>query len=187
MLMSSLSTWRRGFVRVKRVKRNEDGVAAVEFAMVSAPFFIFLFACFEAAMVFFSTATLDNAVADASRQILTGEVQRSGMSANAFKDVICDRSDLLLDCTKIKVDVRTFEDFGAITQQDVIDNNGDVNIVENFNPGQGGDSVLVSVYYEFEILLPNVTYSFSNIGNGNLLIASAIAFRNEPFDLGGGA
>jgi len=65
---------------LRRFGRREDGAAAVEFAMVAAPFFAVLFAIMETAMVFFAGQTLETAAADSSRLIFTGEAQQSGFS-----------------------------------------------------------------------------------------------------------
>ncbi|MEM9122890.1 MAG: TadE/TadG family type IV pilus assembly protein, partial [Pseudomonadota bacterium] len=148
----------------RRFQHDEQGVAAVEFALAATPFFVFLFACFESAAVFFSTSTLDNAVTEASRQIMTGEAQSQNMSAAEFKQTICDRIDLLLDCSRLLVDVRTFENFGDANSNDPIDDDGNLQVAENFNPGDGGDAVLVSVYYRYELTIPNLTYAFANMG-----------------------
>jgi Flp pilus assembly protein TadG len=55
-----------------RLRRDRSGSAAVEFAMIAAPFFLLLFAMIEVAAVFFTGTVLENAVLETARQIRTG-------------------------------------------------------------------------------------------------------------------
>ncbi|MHA1524338.1 MAG: TadE/TadG family type IV pilus assembly protein, partial [Alphaproteobacteria bacterium] len=57
---------------VRRFGKNRDGVAAVEFAIVAAPFFAILFAIFETAFVFYADLMLDTGLAQAARMVRTG-------------------------------------------------------------------------------------------------------------------
>ena len=58
-------TWQRP--KSFKLVRDEDGTAAIEFALVSVPFFMFLFAIAYIAIFAFNYATLQWAVAKASR------------------------------------------------------------------------------------------------------------------------
>jgi Flp pilus assembly pilin Flp len=62
---------------VRRFARRQDGIAAVEFGIVAAPFLALMFAIMETAMVFFASQTLETAVADSARLIMTGQAQQS--------------------------------------------------------------------------------------------------------------
>jgi len=61
-----------GCVIARRMVRQEDGAAAVEFALVAAPFLAMVFAIIETAIVFFAGQALETAAADGSRLIMTG-------------------------------------------------------------------------------------------------------------------
>src|ERR1700694_3161527 len=63
-----------------RLLRREDGAAAVEFALVAAPFLAVLFAIMETALVFFAGQYLETLAADSTRLILTGQAQTQGWS-----------------------------------------------------------------------------------------------------------
>ena len=58
--------------------RREDGAAALEFALVAAPFIALLLAGLQTALAFFAGQVLESAVADSSREILTGSAQNAG-------------------------------------------------------------------------------------------------------------
>jgi Flp pilus assembly protein TadG len=64
--------------RAARFARDRKGATAVEFAFVAAPFFLLVFAILEIALIFFASAIIEEAVADAARDIRTGELQSSG-------------------------------------------------------------------------------------------------------------
>jgi Flp pilus assembly protein TadG len=60
---------------VRRFAKGDDGIAAVEFGIVAAPFLALMFAIMETAIVFFASQTLETAVADSARLIMTGQAQ----------------------------------------------------------------------------------------------------------------
>ena len=65
---------------VRRFARGQDGIAAVEFGIVAAPFLALMFAIMETAIVFFASQTLETAVADSARLIMTGQAQQATAS-----------------------------------------------------------------------------------------------------------
>ena len=83
---------------VRRFLRKKDGAAAIEFAMVAAPFLALVFAILETAIVFFAGQALETATADSARLIMTGQAQKSGLSQTQFKDEVCKRIYGLFDC-----------------------------------------------------------------------------------------
>ena len=59
----------------RRLVRQQDGAAAVEFALIAAPFLALVFAIMETAIVFFAGQALETAAADSARLIMTGQAQ----------------------------------------------------------------------------------------------------------------
>src|ERR1700680_1798733 len=99
-----------------RLVRRQDGAAAVEFGLVAAPFLALLFAIMETAIVFFAGQTLETAVSDSSRLIMTGQAQSQSFDATAFKNAVCARIYGLFDCQNgVSVDVRKFTSFSGVT------------------------------------------------------------------------
>jgi Flp pilus assembly protein TadG len=77
-----------GYLRVPRgAMRGERGATMVEFALIMIPFFVILFGIFEVGFVFWGTFELENATADAARQIRTGQIRSNGGEA-AFKNQV---------------------------------------------------------------------------------------------------
>jgi len=163
---------------MRRLARKEDGAAAVEFGMVAAPFLLLVFAIMETAIVFFASQTLESAVADSSRLIMTGQAQTQGFNQSAFKNEVCARIYGLFDCTNgVYVDVKKYTTFSSIDLSSPLDANGNFQNNMAYQPGCPGDIVVVRLFYQWPIyvsLLQNMS------GSNRLLIATA-AFRNEPF------
>jgi Flp pilus assembly protein TadG len=173
-----------------RFRRNQDGATAVEFALVAAPFFALMFAIIETALLFFADQTFDTAVSSAARLIRTGQAQEAGMSASDFKAAICnpdlaqDRSGLgaLFDCSKIKIDVKTYSNFSDISLTPPIDpTTKELNVTENYQPGVGGNIVVVRAYYEWPTFVPGLGNNLADMPDGTHLLVATAAFRNEPF------
>ena len=162
---------------IRRLVRKQDGAAAVEFGMVAAPFLLLVFAIMETAIVFFAGQTLETAVSDSSRLIMTGQAQSQGFSQSAFKNAVCQKVYGLFDCTNgVYIDVKTYTSFNNVdTSPPIV--NGNFQNNTGYQPGGPGDIVVVKLFYQWPIyvsLLQNMN------GNKRLLVATS-AFRNEPY------
>jgi Flp pilus assembly protein TadG len=145
--------------------------------MVAAPFILLIFAIMETAFVFFAGQSLETAVADTGRLIMTGQAQNQGFDETAFKNAVCEKAMGLFPCASIKVDVKKYTSFGAIDLTPPLDANGNIQNNQTFQPGGPGDIVVVRLYYQWPIyvaMLQNMA------GNSRLLVATS-AFRNEPY------
>jgi Flp pilus assembly protein TadG len=167
---------------VRRLVRQQDGAAAVEFAMVAAPFLALIFAIMETAIVFFAGQALETAVADSSRLIMTRQAQTQGMSQTQFKDAVCARIYGLFDCQNgVQVDVRKFSSFANVTMPSPVDANGNFGAM-GYDPGGPGDIVVVRLFYKYPVYVSLLGFSssMSNVAGGMRLLAATAAFRNEP-------
>ena len=107
---------------VRRLVRQQDGVAAVEFGLVAAPFLALVFAIMETAVTFFAGQALETAVADSSRLIQTGQAQTQSYDATKFKNAVCAKIYGLFNCQAgVSVDVQKFSSFSNITNTSPID------------------------------------------------------------------
>src|SRR4051794_28608136 len=118
--------------RFRRFARKQDGAAAVEFALVALPFFALTFAILETALVFFANQTLQAAAGDAGRLIMTGQAQSASYTASDLKTQVCNRIYGLFNCsTGMTVDVKTYSNFGAVSNPPPVTNG-------QFNSNQTG-------------------------------------------------
>lgn len=166
----------------RRFIKQQDGAAAVEFALVATPFLALIFAIIETAMVFFAGQSLEAATASAARLILTGQAQNGGFSESDFKTQVCNRVASLFDCSGgIYVDVKTYTNFSSVnTASPVTDGKLDTSNM-TFTPGGPGCIVKVAIYYQWPIYVSLLGNNLSNLsGNKRLLVATSV-FRNEPF------
>lgn len=165
----------------RRFLRSERGSVAIEFALTAIPFFALMFAIFEAGMVFFVNAELDNALNDAGRLIRTGQAQTANMTAEQLLQRVCDDVVMVTNCTEnVKIDVRTYTSFGNVTFPSPVDANGNLTNSFQFNMGNAGDIVLVRIFYVWDIMSPLPT-GLSGGNGSSRLIQSSVAFRNEPY------
>jgi Flp pilus assembly protein TadG len=169
----------------RRFARAEEAAAAVEFALVAAPFLALLFAIMETALVFFAGQSLEAAATEAGRMVMTGQAQNAGYNSLAqFKtSVVCPAlgNGSLFNCANVNVDVKTYADFSAITTAPPISNGQLDTSNMGYTPGGSGDIVVVRLYYQWPIYLSLLNDSLSNLSNGSRLLVATSVFRNEPF------
>jgi Flp pilus assembly protein TadG len=166
----------------RRFVRDERGTTAVEFGIIAVPFLALIMATLETALTFFAGQTFDTAVQNAARLIRTGQAQEQGLTADTFRTKICGQLGAFLNCSSIYVDVRKYATFAAIDLAMPIDTDG--NLKKNgyvYQPGNGGDIVVVRAYYEWPVMVNWYGTNTANLADGNHLLAAAAAFRNEPF------
>lgn len=177
----------------RRFRRDNSGVAAVEFAMVAGPFFLLLFAMMEVGFMFLGQMSLENAIEQAGREIRTGQAQ--AMTSANFKTAICNRMAMLrARCNaELNVDVRAYTSFtaaatGATQTCDPRDANGAIDPAYQgaFQPGNGGTAetssiIIVCASLRWEIMSYLPTLGVSNMAGNNFLIMANRIFRNEPF------
>jgi Flp pilus assembly protein TadG len=173
----------------RRFVRRQDGAAAVEFALVAAPFLALTFAILETALVFFAGQTLETAASDAGRLIMTGQAQTAGFSQDEFKNQVCARlAGGLFDCTNgVYVDVKTYSSYGAASGNTAPVNNGQFDTTKmSYNAGNPGCIVSVSLYYQWPIYVSLFGDNLSNLNGGKRLLVATSVFRNEPYLQNGG-
>ena len=191
MIEMMRKTLKRQFTRLarraspRRFIRREDGAVAVEFGLILLPFLALMFGIMETALVFFADQTLETAVADSARLIMTGQAQTQSLNATTFKNAVCARIYGLFNCQAgVYVNVQTYSSFDPISYSPPLDTNGNlVTSSMGYSPGGPGDIVVVQLYYQWPIYvsLMNLNKLSNMSGNKRLLVATA-AFRNEPYN-----
>lgn len=178
---------------LRRFRRSEDGATVVEFALIATPFLMLLWAIIETALMFWTTQMLEEALTQASRSLLTGESRGLYTSGNAavntaaFRDAVCARAPIgLIDCTKLSVDVRSYQSFSAANSGSAGSNplaGGGFN-TSNFSYSQPASNqiVVVRAALDYSLFLTSwASASLANIGPGRRGIVASVAFRTEPF------
>lgn len=165
---------------VERFRRDRSATGAAEFALVAAPFFMLVFAIVETAIISGAGIVLDRAVDNLARQVMTGEIQTSDIDAAAFRGKICNEVSFILDCSKLKIDLRTFPTASKIPS-DVpmklksVDATGFC-----FDPGAQESITVLRVFYEWPWTAAFLQ-SLSPETDGKAVLVSLSAFMNEPY------
>jgi Flp pilus assembly protein TadG len=139
----------------------------------------------ELGLIILVVTTLESATESAARMIRTGEFQTSAANTRAdFKTLVCNRMGWLTNqCNaNLTVDVRTFNDFQTLAANQAMSGAAYNPGAACFSAGQPGDIVLVRAYFVWPLFAPLLSMALDNMGNGNRLISSATAFRNEPYN-----
>jgi len=172
----------RGSRVIRRFGREGSGSAAIEFAIVAFPLILLLLAVLEVGLVYFATFALEGATAQGARLIRTGQAQSQKFSATQFKTEVCKNLTAPIQCSGLKLDVRHFSSFGGADMTNPLDAKGNLKANFSYDPGTGGDVVVVRAFYEWDLTakLPK-DIALSNMANGNRLLVATVAFRNEPF------
>jgi Flp pilus assembly protein TadG len=178
--MSPLSRLRR---RQAAFAQAKGGTAAIEFALVLAPFVFMLFAVFELALVFWVSTSVENAMFESARRIRTGEVQSAGMGKSGFKSDVCGRMVWLRNAcmSNLSIDVRTFEQFNDVTSSDPVKDGEIDDASMQFMPGGPEDIVLVRAFMKWKLITPFLSEAMERVDGGYAVVESASTFRNEPF------
>jgi Flp pilus assembly protein TadG len=169
---------------IKRFGRAKKGVAALEFALIAFPFFVFLMGMAEVAMMGFAQTSLDFAVSETARRIRTGQVQAEGLTSDQMRGEMCDNLTWLLstDCNAaLHLDVDRFESFVDVNTNSPLSNGAFNQSQMSFNPGSPSDIILVRAYFQWQMMTPYFSQFFANMSTGQRLISSTMLFRNEPF------
>ncbi len=163
--------------RLRKVHRDESGVALLEFALIAVPFLALVLGMLEVGLIFWAGYELDNATATASRLIKTGQAQKGNYSQADMVTQICSHIDILPNCaSNLQLTVQTFANlncFANPTQPGCTPGS-------NYSLGGASQIELVTSSYEWPLFNFATVALLSNLPDGNRLIQSAAVFQNEP-------
>src|SRR5579871_6918275 len=152
VLKLKLVSVRRRLAVAAGFARREDGAAALEFAIIAAPFLALILASMQTALAFFAGQVLETAVAESSREIMTGQAQNAGMSQSQFASAVCAKIATLFNCGGLMIDVQTAASFSAANTSAptlTFNGSGQVSNSWSYNPGAPGSIVVMRVMYQW--------------------------------------
>ena len=179
--MTIAERWQKLRARMKADSRK--GSAAIEFAFVAPVFFIMILGTFEAAIMFFSQAALQNGITDMARLIRTGQAQTSNMTKDTFRTQLCAKVSPLIACDgNLQIDVQAYPSYTNVTNTPPLNPDNTLNTnVNNYITGNACDVVLVRAFYTWPVVTPALTWFLVNMAGNKHLVTAAAAFRNEPY------
>ncbi len=172
---------------IRRFRHAEDGVTAIEFAMVGGPFFFLLFAIVESALFFFAGQVLENGIDAIGRDIRTGEISGNRFNKATFRDEVCNRVTSLFNCAKINVDLSIEATFSALPPEPEPDENGVLDSSNfDYDTPCPGKITLLRVTYEWPIYSNFAAHGthgggLANLAGGKALLNAAAVFRTEAY------
>ena len=167
----------------RRFGRNRKGSAAVEFALIAPVFIALLFAILETALMFFASQILETVTQESARQIMTGQSQAASYSAGTFlTSVVCPQIPAVLACGNFGVDVESDPSSFSNLSATYPVTGGSFDATKlNFSMGGSCSVVLVTLYYQWQMVVTGLGYNISNLNGNKRLLSATAAFRNEPY------
>jgi Flp pilus assembly protein TadG len=136
----------------------------------------------ETAFVFFAGQSLEFAVSQSGRLIMTGQADAAGYDQAGFKNAVCAKIVALFDCqNKLYVNVRNYTSFGSASTTPPYQNGQLDTSQMKYQPGNPGDVVVVQLYYQWPIYVSLLSNNLSDQNGSKRLLIATAAFRNEPY------
>jgi len=135
-------------------KKSEDGAAAVEFALISIPFFLILFSILEQGMFFFANRLIDAGVYQIAREVKTKQINVGNTSEGQFRTALCAKTIMrLFKCDDLAIDVQEIASFAnpadpPVNPDGTLDTTG-----FGFSPGGASTINIIRVYYNWPTVL----------------------------------
>lgn len=189
--------------RFMRLRHDERGTTAIEFAIVAFPFFMFVFGIIGISMHYFVMNSLEKGMDQASRMIRTGQAQSAGWTVGQFENYICNKAnsrnptnaaDLLADqddghikCDSLQVFLQRRSDWSQVTPEPCVNVSGTkrVNTTNKSDllsvyTGGANDVVVVTMCYEWDFTT-RIPFLRFDTADGAMIMQSATSFRTEPY------
>lgn len=164
-------------------RKQDQGVVAVEFAMIALPFFTLLLGTVEMSLFYASSVVLEGASEAAARVVRTGQAQ--GDPETAFKNKLCGMVDALIPCDALVYEAivmpgNTFAEAEGLAPN--YDADGEL-VPGGFNAGSASDVVLIRTSYKYTFFVPMIGYMVSG-GSNYANLTSTVVIKNEPYTFG---
>ena len=164
--------------------RQDQGTAAIEFALVAPATIAIALATLQAATIFLAKAYFETGAETAARKVLTN--QTSTLTAAQFKSEVCNELTVLFNCAQLIVELEPLPT-GATSLSSYLpsfDPNGNLIGTPSVDVGAAaatpGTDMLLVVMYPWPVVGGPLGLNFANHGAGQLLMTSTQVFRVEP-------
>jgi Flp pilus assembly protein TadG len=164
-------------IRCTGLLGDRRGATAVEFALVCAPFTIFLLAVMLTGLQFYLQQALDFATQSAVRQVQLGHISLGYTEADFVNKVFCPIFGSFQACDNLYIDLRPVSDYEQLGKPGVADAPGSASTTGLvFCPGTAGQLMYAHVIY----LAPSLAGTlFGDEPAGYSAIISNAAFAIE--------
>jgi Flp pilus assembly protein TadG len=198
MITSAMTRSFRSARRVGlRLRRDEEGATAVEFALIAVPFFMLLLGTLGVCQLFFWLFTAENAVWTASRDMRTGAFQTAasgspyaGKTGDAlkteFRKQICNKTVNANDCFNNSVVLVQSTNLGGTIKDPACTTSGnaltaDADAMAAFSVGAQSSVVMVTLCYAWGFGGKLPFLPLPKLAGGAYLIQASAVFETEPY------
>lgn len=187
--------FRGGRLRLlRRFRADTRGATAIEFALVATPFFILMMGILTIGAQYLALNSLEHGVAEASRQIRTGQAQQANMTVGDFRQMVCNSAGTFIACdSRLVLHVRSGTRFSELVPavQCMVDG--------GLAPSAGGagESLVTYVGEENRRVAITVCYDWvlgsslwrsiwglvspTPVTSGKTILSAAAVFQTEPY------
>ncbi|GEP02534.1 TadE/TadG family type IV pilus assembly protein [Methylobacterium oxalidis] len=178
----------------------QRGAIAVEFALLILPFLALLFAMIEVGVTILVSQDLSAQLANASRQIYTGDFQSkpgnkaadSPTAIDNLRVALCQNggkpAPTMFDCNNVKVNVLSASNFASsAADPTTADPTGKKRVWsptfgKQYACGRANEIMVVQAAVEYPVFLSQLYAPATLLASGRRVIQAAAAFRIEPLN-----
>ncbi len=167
-----------------RWRKNNKGVAAIEFALVGIPFFMALIGILETTLFFAAGNVLEGAAQASARVIRTGQAEASADPMARFEESMCSQIGILVPCANVSYEVIEIPDNNFTTVASYPPSFDVDGVLESqgFSIGGSESIILVRLVYTYNFMTPFLgTMMDQGYGDNSYKHISTVVVRNEPY------
>lgn len=185
-------------IKYNILRKNEDGVTVVEFALIAPVLFMFIFGIIELSLVMYVQSVIEGATTLTSRLGKTGYVDGGQSRETTLMNALQSRAGIFLDPSHVTITSKFYGQFDQIGDEEPYidtDHDGHRDSNETYTDvngngqwdadmaaqgyGDANDIVVYTVSYPWQINTPFVSRL---VGDDGLVTLSAVAVvKNEPY------
>ncbi|MBQ0710843.1 MULTISPECIES: TadE/TadG family type IV pilus assembly protein [unclassified Ochrobactrum] len=169
---------------LRRFARAQNGVAAVEFALLIVPFLVIIFATIEVGVSFAARQVISNATETVARKLQTGRIRGGAISEEALRTELCQQMQFMVasGCPNLSFNLGTYEGFANVPTDKILDDEG--RLIQTGVTGTSGTSTInqLNVVYAWPVLT-NILYlaKSPHAAGGTMPLFATLTWQNEPF------
>ena len=183
---------------LRRFRKSESGVTAIEFAIVAPILMLLSCGVFEVSLLMASLVSLEGGLKEASRYGITGQTPNIGTREQQIKAILADHTLKMIDLTSATIDIKTFSSFSTAQDGEPYgdtNGNGQYDLGEPYSDldcnnkwngpgelasdsaGQPGQVVQYTVNFDWKVITPLISTVW---GKSSFPMSASIIVKNEP-------
>lgn len=168
----------------RRFASAQNGVAAVEFALLIVPFLIIIFATIEVGVSFAARQVISNATETVARKLQTGDIKGKAISEERLRTELCQQMQFMVaqGCPNLSFSFGTYDGFAKVPTDGLLDQDGKLT-TQGITEASGTSTInQLNVVYAWPVLT-NILYLVNSphAAGGTMPLFATITWQNEPF------